>query len=190
MFKWYTKPKPINTTIQTATTSTNTTPQQQITATQMKIQQMMLTSQLQSQMYTQPWKPPFPVKDVSMDYPQMLAILPSGSRVICDPPVLDTDEDFFILVDKYPSDIRMETDGWEKCDKKDGYMNGPIKAFRKGTKNWIFTTSRDHYVRVAAATALAKELNLTRKEDRIALFSMIQGEYVNYDGPLPNKGFF
>jgi hypothetical protein len=126
----------------------------------------------------------------SMEYPKILAICPSGSRVICDPPVLDTDNDKFILVDKFPSKKRMETDGWKMCGDHDKY--GPaVRAWRKGDKNWIFVTQKETYLRIYAATLLAKELNLTKKEDRVALFSEIGtgvGEYKEYKGPLPTKG--
>lgn len=122
-----------------------------------------------------------------MSYPNIKAICPSGSRVICDPPVLDTDDDKFVLVDRLPSKARMEADGWELCGSEEYIQHGRLVAYRRGDQNRIFVTSAEYYVRIYAATLLAKEMNLREKKDRVALFAtVVDGK--SFYGTTPTKG--
>lgn len=123
-------------------------------------------------------------------YPTILACYPTGSRYICDPPVMDTDVDTFVLVQEFPDEDEMNKLGWELTKNNNGsaYDGGMFQSYRQGEKNLILMESRQWYLRSVAATLLAKELNLTNKADRVAIHGSLQmGEH--YDGPLPNKGF-
>lgn len=109
---------------------------------------------------------------------------PTGSRVICDPPILNTDEDWVVKV--YDSQSLREfkkllkKDGWELCGaeyENQGFgnmHNGKFVAFRKGELNLIITESAVVYDRYKIATRVATKLNLISKDDRIALFQMIR----------------
>ena len=102
--------------------------------------------------------------------------LPVGSRVTCDPPVLDTDEDFLCLV-------RQDApEGW--CDwPQEGSIildvanSLPVDEqfipYRHGSINLITTRSRVFYRRFVAASACAKRFNLLDKADRVTLFQAV-----------------
>ena len=109
---------------------------------------------------------------------------PTGSRVICNPPILNTDEDWVALVrdgealrgiKKY-----LIADEWEQCGRD--YEIGPFNnknnnrfvSFRKGEVNLIITDSAVTYDRYKVATRIATRLNLFNKEDRVALFQIIR----------------
>lgn len=129
----------------------------------------------------------------------------SGSRVICDPPVLDTDIDYLVYVNNLESsgDVLMRH-GWTNCfeewaakeDTDPGKQvndytieiedGARFQAWRNGEANVIVTDSKSFYVRSCAATLMAKSLNLRQKSQRIELFRAIK--YGNdYNGPLPQQ---
>ena len=114
----------------------------------------------------------------------------TGSRVICDPPVMNTDHDILILVDNLCLAMaHYEAHGWTNClHTGNPYVeegNGEMWcAFRKGIENHIITADVPLYLRSVGATLIAKELNLQSKDDRIALFRCLKfGEA--YKGELP-----
>lgn len=98
----------------------------------------------------------------------------TGSRYICDPPPMDTDDDTLFLVDaKDLLDINCDLmlAGWE--------IGGSIApgdiwySYKKGVDNYLITTSDSHYAKWITATRLAKAFNLLNKQDRIALFEVV-----------------
>lgn len=98
----------------------------------------------------------------------------TGSRVICDPPVLDTDLDVVLLV---RSDVQgaLEAAGYSRTSK--GYGDSSelgigFITFRKGDVNLIVTASPELYRRWCVATSCAIALNLRSKPQRIALFQV------------------
>ena len=101
-----------------------------------------------------------------------------GSRVTCDPPPTDTDQDylvydrFFNQVNKLSS-LGFVRDGDEAYDRLE---RGPsqFKSFRKGNINVIVTNNKEFFDKFILATRVAKKLNLTNKEDRITLFTAIK----------------
>ena len=100
---------------------------------------------------------------------------PTGSNYICDPPVTDTDIDYMYFVYSIEECTDwLEENGWKKCGSN-GYKQLGWISYRKGKYNLILTDDMDHYNKFEAATELAKKRNLTRKEDRIALFQTIIG---------------
>ena len=116
----------------------------------------------------------------------------TGSSYICDPPVETTDIDSVFYVDQLPSADIMQLAGWDKCnmnleDKQDysvdpGFDESWV-AYRMGPFNSIITTSKELYLKFFASTLLSKELNLTNKRDRVALFRMIKNQ-LPYHGPF------
>lgn len=99
----------------------------------------------------------------------------TGSAFICDPPVLNTDVDFLLL-------IKNEDEFHDWCLEEDfetNYGDYPLDEFRsykRGNVNLIITTSSEWYRKFQRATMLAKELNLLHKPHRIALFNFIFNE--------------
>lgn len=103
---------------------------------------------------------------------------PVGSRVVCNPPPADTDADFLCLA-------RLGTaDAAERALKAAGYEHGgsedplasilcnpdqEFTSYKKGELNLLVTESPVFFQRFLAATAVAKRLNLLKKDDRIAL---------------------
>jgi hypothetical protein len=115
-----------------------------------------------------------------------LKVEPVGSRITCNPPPMDTDEDFLCLVarDKFYDLVDMLVDknydiGGSNVVPSEDY---PIdewegfQSFKKGITNLIVTCSVDFFDRFMVATKIAKEKNLLLKEERIALF-----QYILYD---------
>lgn len=118
----------------------------------------------------------------------------SGSRVICDPPVMDTDVDYLVLVDDldvagaffHAYDWHNCLENWlDKEDKDKGAMDASgyavelecgarFQAWRQGEVNVILTDDETLHMRSVAATLLAKQLNLQSKEERIKLFRCIK----------------
>jgi hypothetical protein len=109
--------------------------------------------------------------------PSIVDYCATGSRVIVSPPVMDTDEDYVVLVQSIPTFAkRLNGDGW-KLDGKD-YGTGAginnFKSFRKAQVNLIVTDNKLFFARYKFATRIGQALNLAHKEDRVALFEMIR----------------
>jgi len=100
---------------------------------------------------------------------------PVGSRVTCDPPPVDTDEDWLVLVTDVP-ETRMKETGFGQDGSPEFYTGndaGGFRSWRKGDLNVITTQSDEFYRLFLTATYLAKRFKLQRKEDRIALFQAV-----------------
>lgn len=101
----------------------------------------------------------------------------TGSRYICNPPVLNTDDDMLVFTDCIEeTTTRLILEGWS-TDSSDRYpfSSSSFKSFRKGIGNIILTGERQFFNRFLSATILAKYLNLLNKVDRVALFASIIG---------------
>lgn len=97
----------------------------------------------------------------------------TGSRYICNPPVMDTDDDTVILVNGYYDYVDLlEKDGWVMTSK-DYDDTGEFYSFRKGDENYIVTESPRFFNAYVVATESAMALNLLNKEDRIKLFQTV-----------------
>lgn len=104
-----------------------------------------------------------------------------GSRVTCDPPPNDTDQDVLLLVDAGRFDeIRqaLEADGFdhdgsEVDDQFEIDAATSFQSFSLGDLNFIITASAEFYGKFMAASSVAKRLNLMRKDDRVALFQAV-----------------
>ncbi len=100
----------------------------------------------------------------------------TGSSVICNPPVLDTDIDYCILVSNKDKVAKMLCNaGWKMCGGE-AYENpdSSFVALRKDNLNYILVDKQDEYDRWEAAMLLAQKRNLTKKQDRIDLFRTIK----------------
>jgi len=132
-------------------------------------------------------------------YWQEIARHPTGSRFICDPPVLDTDDDWIILVkDLEYAKYKAARLDWHSAgagyyrEGSDHEELGPFVSMRhsEGNSNYVFTDDAEFYDRYVAATLLAKKYNLLNKPDRIQLFhAVLYGEYIDrpvssWAGPL------
>jgi hypothetical protein len=113
--------------------------------------------------------------------PFAVSVFASGSRVICNPPPMNTDADYVVLArDTWCAfDImdHLELRGYSTTSGRDEYAdmgdfdNGEgFMSFKKGEINYIITTSAKMYDSFVVATSEAKSLNLMNKEDRVALF--------------------
>jgi hypothetical protein len=121
-------------------------------------------------------------------------MMPCGSRVTCNPPPTDTDEDYLVFVDAIYEGARLVKDGFQRLRELEFYLrsNGweiggslpndlatqvpPETRFCSwtlGELNLIITCSPEFFRRHQAATFLAKKFNLLDKGDRIALFQAI-----------------
>lgn len=99
----------------------------------------------------------------------------TGSRVICNPPVMDTDIDIVCLMRlKDLSKIygTMVCVGWtyNVYAPKPNMLDRNFRSLRRDEYNLICTQNEELYNRFCMATDKAKKLNLLNKKDRVALF--------------------
>lgn len=104
----------------------------------------------------------------------------TGSSVICNPPVTNTDIDYVIFTSNY-DELKEYLSGtfWDLCgDEEYGEQKGsPFSAYRKDNLNYIITDCPSHYDKMLEATKLATKLNLLEKQQRIDLFHyIVEGE--------------
>lgn len=107
---------------------------------------------------------------------------PVGSRVTCNPPVMNTDADYLVLVtpERFGEFWCALTGGGFDLDgsriKAEMNTVGNPDAFQSFSRekiNIIATASEEFYNRFMAASSIAKRLNLLKKADRIALFQAV-----------------
>ena len=106
-------------------------------------------------------------------------IYQTGSSVICNPPVNDTDIDYVICSrDKDPTKLVefVQSVGFKNslADQAEyGLDEEGFYCLRRGSINLIVTGEYYFYEKFVVATKLAKKLNLLKKEQRIALFQYV-----------------
>lgn len=97
-----------------------------------------------------------------------------GSRVTCEPPVLDTDCDVIILCesDNQFTVLRnaIYQAGGDACGRDYG---DELLPMRLGDHNYLLTDSPAYYRTFLHVTAVAKHLNLLDKAERKALFACL-----------------
>lgn len=102
----------------------------------------------------------------------------TGSREICDPPPLDTDEDFVCLVGSIRAAVyNLRSLGFVSPPLEydpEFSEQIPFETLRRGEENLILYESVEGFNAWVAATKVAKSLNLTKKSDRIALFRAVR----------------
>lgn len=94
----------------------------------------------------------------------------TGSRETCRPAPTNTDADFVVL------DLR-NTGGFERNgfqltteDRRNEYGETDFETYRRGEVNLIIVHDWGRFRAWRAATAAAKQMNLTDKQKRIALY--------------------
>ena len=105
-----------------------------------------------------------------------------GSRITCNPPPKDTDQDWLVLVDEKDFDnfaYYLISVGWYIGGSIIPYTNNTLpsdyifSSFTLGVDNIIVTASTEFHNRFLSASSVAKSLNLLKKEDRIMLFQSV-----------------
>lgn len=125
-------------------------------------------------------------------YPRILARAHTGSREICNPPPMDTDDDWLVLIapedkdhflDWYVHGVGGMIDLWEVGGSEPLGGESEFKSLKKGEFNIIMTTDPSYFKYFEAATTVAKKLNLLDKQDRIMLFEAVMSgtKYVQED---------
>lgn len=117
--------------------------------------------------------------------PSGVIVVPVGSRVTCDPPPTDTDEDYLVLTkDKGATIAALKSIGFEysadpeKLKKYEQMNETAAWSFTSlwfGDVNYIITDSQFFFERFLTATHVCKKLNLLKKEDRIMVFEAVRG---------------
>jgi hypothetical protein len=110
------------------------------------------------------------------------AIHPVGSRITCNPPIMDTDQDYLVLFKDGKTTDGVATAlliaGWHfdgsRVERADSSLNeSQFCSLSLAGVNLIFTSSAVFFGRFLAASSVAKRLNLLDKADRIALFQAV-----------------
>ena len=108
---------------------------------------------------------------------RVLEMEPVGSRVSCNPPPMDTDEDLLILTDKMyklVEDCKAQGfAGGEVYFKEDGSAASDFISIRKGNINLIVTEDKQWYDKFLLATHICKTLNVMDKKNRVMVFQAI-----------------
>lgn len=104
-------------------------------------------------------------------------IYQTGSSIICDPPVLNTDIDYVIYTDNFDEldKFLLKNEFKTSCKDKEEYdlnVDG-MNCYRRDNINLIVVNDYDFYIKWVNATKLAKKLNLKDKKDRITLFQFV-----------------
>lgn len=117
--------------------------------------------------------------------PSGAIVVPVGSRVTCNPPPTDTDEDYLVLVkDKVAAIAGLLAIGFEFSGdpaKNAEYMKmNETSQYRftslwMGSVNYIVTDSEFFFERFLTATHICKTLNLLNKADRVMVFEAVRG---------------
>lgn len=116
----------------------------------------------------------------------------TGSVVICDPPVKDTDIDIVFEYDAATSWKLQNEDGFVVSDHAE-YPNNNIKAcYRKGNINLIAVDDTFTLRLWEKATRLARIMNLKEKHQRVILFQfitegMVRNTGITYALPKPKQ---
>jgi hypothetical protein len=96
----------------------------------------------------------------------------TGSRETCNPAPQDTDVDFVILnMQKFnPKSLGFDLTTDQEKGNDASYGDGDFETYRQGEVNLIVVHNWADFKAWKAATAAAKQMNITDKEKRIALF--------------------
>lgn len=100
----------------------------------------------------------------------------TGSREICSPPPVDTDEDWLVYVDPAFGRQALELLNAFEFVREEPDPRWPSKGFGfyvNANVNLTITSTGDAWERHRAATHVAKRLNLLDKQDRIAVFQAV-----------------
>lgn len=109
--------------------------------------------------------------------------LRTGSREICDPPVMDTDVDIVALDVKHELGSALRKCGYKQTTPtQEGYDETDFITYRNGEVNLIVVHDKGSFSAWIAATAAAKQLNIKSKKERVRLFQGVLYGNWNYGG--------
>lgn len=118
--------------------------------------------------------------------PSGAIVVPVGSRVTCNPPPTDTDEDYLVLVKDKGAAVRgLKSIGFEfsadpeKMARYEAMNKTSRWSFTSlwfGDVNYIVTDNIFFFERFLTATHVCRTLNLLKKEDRIMVFDAVMGK--------------
>ena len=122
-----------------------------------------------------------------------LSIQPCGSRVTCNPPPIDTDEDYLILVSSIIDfsnslDFSIWELGGSAIPSEDNILPAEARflSFTANPNiNIIVTESQIFFDRFMLATNVCTKLNVLNKEHRITIFQAIL--YGNFYVAAPSE---
>lgn len=104
----------------------------------------------------------------------------TGSRVVCDPPVEDTDLDVVLYMHNATpehTDHVLRNLGFRSYNDYEPTEDNPFQIYRREHVNVIVVYSHTHFMAFDYATDVAAHLNVRDKEDRITLFNLIKKYY-------------
>lgn len=102
----------------------------------------------------------------------VLGAWPVGSRVTCNPPPRDTDEDVLCHVESVQDFVREASrQGFRSTSKCSGQPH--FISLRKGDVNLIVSSDKDFVDKFLLATHVCKTLNVMSKQHRIVVFQAI-----------------
>lgn len=109
----------------------------------------------------------------------------TGSREICDPPVLTTDADWVVLIEDDPLKVKvcalMMMTGLAAKSVKEGYEPDSANLC-VGDVNVIVLSTKEQFAKWYVATAAAKQMNLLLRSDRVDLFNAVcRGDWGSVD---------
>lgn len=114
------------------------------------------------------------IKHIEIPNGLCLGIHQTGSSVICNPPVTDTDIDYVIYTNEQDKlDTFLKCGGFKKsCADEEEYdlKKEGFTCYRRENINLIVINDRKWYKCWVLATKVAKSLNLKVKADRVMLF--------------------
>ena len=93
---------------------------------------------------------------------------PTGSRFTCDPPVMDTDEDYVCLMTD--EDVLFDLGFTCTTQEDTTYELSDFTTWRHKHLNLVVTESLPFFEKFVEATNEAKRLNILEKGERIKLF--------------------
>lgn len=114
---------------------------------------------------------PYDIKELALD------AFVTGSRVICNPPVTDTDLDVAVLVDAGTEPVEFIDLGYTLSNEVMAQVcKAPrnFSAFRRGEVNLVVTSDPVLFERYKLATEWATKLNLKSKRDRAQFFELVK----------------
>lgn len=109
-------------------------------------------------------------------------IYPTGSRYICNPPVMSTDVDFVVWWPEHDKNKRADTtiiDAGYRISTLEYHAHSKwdFSCFRKGNVNLIVSASEEFVMRHAVGTDFCKRNNIRDKHHRVLVHEIVRGEF-------------
>jgi hypothetical protein len=110
----------------------------------------------------------------------VLDILPFGSYFVCNPPVENTDKDFLVLTNNIREYFYYLKFMEVTFSIDDAYAYRGFQSGRIGDMNIIITDERERFDLYSTATQVVRTLNLTKKEDRLAVYDIVANSKLKF----------